>query len=377
MRQAMFVAAIMLSVPVLLPAQSPRALAITRDLLIAPEHADLSSVAAFAISPRGDILVAQPDDHLIKVFSPSGAPSTIGRNGSGPGEFQMLTQIGFAGDSLWTFDFAQSRITIFGADFKHLATIPMPRLLAPRNEGTPIGFTGLAMLPGGDLRGSLLVRERSILPSWGAGLAPGATMIIRARPTGTFVARLLDLPESSCRHKFSGGRGGVAMIPFCPERLGTERSNGAGVASVVVVGDRLPESHYRVSLTNERGGTEYIRDIPFKAIPVGRPSRDSALRLLASNPDSRREIEAGAVKPYPTFPPIRRIVLGRDQSVWLEERTTTRGHRWLVLDPKGVTVGVVTLPEEVALLAADISTIWASTTDADDLQGIVRYRVQN
>jgi hypothetical protein len=375
MRHVMLTAAITLIAPALLPAQAPRALAMTRDLLIAPENADLSNVTGFAISPRGAILVAQPDDHLIKVFSPSGDPSTIGRKGSGPGEFQMLTQIGFAGDSLWAFDFAQSRIVIFGADFTHTATIPMPRLLAPRNEGTPIGITVMAMLPGGDLRGSLVVRERSVLPSWGTNVTPGATLVVRARPTGVFLARLLEIPESSCRHTYSGGRGGVAMIPFCPERLGTERSNGVGVASIAFEGDRLPEFHYRVSLTNERGGTEFVRDIPFKPIAVGRTSRDSALRLLASNPDARREIEGGAIKPHSTFPPVRRIVLGRDQSVWLEERMTSRGHRWLVLDPKGTTVGTVMLPEDVVLQAAERSTIWATTTDADGLQGIVRYRV--
>ncbi|MBK6496513.1 MAG: hypothetical protein IPG05_15660, partial [Gemmatimonadetes bacterium] len=50
-------------------------------------------------------------------------------------------------------------------------------------------------------------------------------------------------------------------------------------------------------------------------------------------------------------------------------------HRWLVLDPKGVTVGVVTVPSEITLRAAELGTVWGTITDADDLQGVVRYRV--
>ncbi|MBL0179508.1 MAG: hypothetical protein IPP98_10350 [Gemmatimonadetes bacterium] len=66
------------------------------------------------------------DDNLIKVFGPGGATTTIGQKGSGPGEFQRVTRVGFMGDTLWALDPVLMRVNIYGPDFKYVRTFPQP-----------------------------------------------------------------------------------------------------------------------------------------------------------------------------------------------------------------------------------------------------------
>jgi hypothetical protein len=84
---------------------------------------------------------------------------------------------------------------------------------------------------------------------------------------------------------------------------------------------------------------------------------------------------ARTVKPSPIYPPIRRIITGRDGTLWLEERVARPGHAWRILDQKGNAVGAVMLPDDVSLQAADMRAIWGYESDADGLQGIIRYRL--
>jgi hypothetical protein len=379
MRFASLVALLVLGPTTSASAQAPKPLTVTRDLLIAPEVADLSPVGSAAVSPRGHILIGQMDDNLIKVFAPNGAVSTIGGKGSGPGEFQRVTRIGFIGDSLWALDPSLSRINIYGPDFKYLRTFAQPLSAMKAGPEQDVSYFTQAVLPGGDIRAIAAIRPKAAKPSWAVGTDSGATITVRISPNGEFRGPLLVGPPSRCRINYTFEKGsGSWSIPFCPEHLSTDWDGGSGVAEVVVEGAAGKATSYRVRVVDDRGSVRFTRSIPFKPISVTRAALDSVVKRRAEILKTMPPVMAKAVpdpKPYPTYPPIRRVVLGRDFSVWLEERTTAGGHRWLVLDPKGATVGVVTLPTEVSLRVAELGTIWATIADADDLQGIVRYRV--
>jgi hypothetical protein len=360
-------------------AQTPKALPVTRELSIAPDVADLSAIGSIAVSPRGDILVGQMDDNLIKVFAPNGAVSTIGGKGSGPGEFQRVTRIGFLGDSLWALDPGLSRINIYGPNFKYVRTFAQPLSAMKAGPEQAMSFFTQAVLPDGDLRAVVAFRSKASRPAWAATVDTAATFLVRISPRGEFKQRLLVIPPSQCRISYTFEKGsGTTTIPFCPEHVSTDWDGGSGVAHVVVEGAPGKAASYRVTAVDDRGTVRFTRSLPFTPIAVTKAALDSVTKLrnesIKNSSPAMRKARPDP-KPYPTFPPIRRVVLGRDYSVWLEERTTTGGHRWLVLDPKGATVGVVTLPTEVSIRVAELGTIWATVTDADDLQGIARYRV--
>jgi hypothetical protein len=377
MRVALLVAAALS--PVSLSAQAPKALTITRDLLISPEEADLSAGGFMAVSPRGQILVPQMDDNLIKVFNPDGTTRTVGRKGSGPGEFQRVTRIGFMGDSLWALDPVLARINIYGPDFKHARTFAEPLSAMKPHAGQPVSFYIQALLPNGDLRAIAGLRPTAPKPAWAAGVDSGATLFVRISPTGDFKRRLLIAPLSKCVVNYTFGKGGGSiMIPYCPQRVSTDWNGGIGVASVDVQDGPGKTKHFLVTVVDDQGATRFTRSFPFAPLAISKAALDST---IARGKERLKEIPPEAVAamptltPYPTYPPIRRVVLGRDYSVWLEERILGPGHRWLVLDPKGATVGVVILPPEVELQVAELGTLWGLTKDADDLQGVVRYRV--
>ena len=80
---------------------------------------------------------------------------------------------------------------------------------------------------------------------------------------------------------------------------------------------------------------------------------------------------------YPaSLPPVRRVVLGRDGTVWLELQDNAASHRWIVLDGGEEQLGAVELPSNVTLRTADRSRLWTLERDADDLESIVVYRLE-
>jgi hypothetical protein len=81
------------------------------------------------------------------------------------------------------------------------------------------------------------------------------------------------------------------------------------------------------------------------------------------------------LEPARTWPPVRRILVGGDGTVWVEERMVQPGHLWRILDFKGAVIGTVTLPDDISLQTAVLHAIWGYETDADGLQGIVRYHL--
>ncbi len=78
---------------------------------------------------RGRFYVTSTYDPTIAVFDPRGRfISRIGRRGNGPGEFgfRPAMVIG-AGDTLFAFDFLQSRMSVFAPDYSLVRTRSLPR----------------------------------------------------------------------------------------------------------------------------------------------------------------------------------------------------------------------------------------------------------
>ena len=106
-------------------AQTPPGLRLTRDLRIDAAEQDLSEVGWVAVAPGGSIVVAQPQDGLLRFFSARGVPlGTFGRMGRGPGEFERLSRVAWIGDTLWVGDFGTRRFTLVAPDRTLIRTTP-------------------------------------------------------------------------------------------------------------------------------------------------------------------------------------------------------------------------------------------------------------
>ena len=87
-----------------------------------------------------------------------------------------------------------------------------------------------------------------------------------------------------------------------------------------------------------------------------------------------REALAKAQLPE-NYPPLSRVMLGADETTWLE-LTTREGERtWRMLDARGTPSAQLKVPRNLRIIVATRSTIWATETDDDGLQHVVRFRV--
>lgn len=121
--------------------------------------------------PDGRLALLDSDQRAVVIVSAEGAVlSSLGRQGEGPGEFTFPVYLGrCAADSLFVWDMAQSRVSIFSPDgnFARQMTAPTPTAFQPdclpSGNFAVLDATGAIAPPtGGDpdtqaMRGSLLI----------------------------------------------------------------------------------------------------------------------------------------------------------------------------------------------------------------------------
>jgi 6-bladed beta-propeller len=142
-------------------------------------------VTDVALGPRGRIYVADDANHRVSVFEANGRfRAAVGRRGRGPGELETPWRLAVdANDTLFVFDVAQSRISVFDPTLRHRRDFRVP----PQWLVGSIGF-----LPDG----------RLLVAAYGRG-EPGTVHVLRRDGTRerTFgprpVARGVDGFESS------------------------------------------------------------------------------------------------------------------------------------------------------------------------------------
>jgi hypothetical protein len=368
-----------------LASQAPTAFIATRDLTIPAATADLSRVGDMLVSSAGDILVTQVDDRTILVFSPSGTRSIIGRNGEGPGEFRNLRLAGWLHDSVWVSDPALERVSIFSPSYRFVRSFRYPERIVTRSgDGGPeptIEFLSPgAMYDDGSLRLNVLAaRSSTPLRGWAAGSDSGKTVVLRAKADGTLLSRIALVPrESACY--VDVGDGAAFYVPLCGRPIHSLFEGSQRFVSVTLDEPRAPYHSYRLVVRDANGTIRVSRT--YAATPVTIPSaiRDSVfngMKKTLSDPHMPPKALALFERtPVPTtFPPIRGMLVGRDGTLWLDERRAAPGHHWIVFDSVGTLIGTLTIPESVTIRVADLRSVWGLETDSDGLEGIVRYRL--
>lgn len=86
-----------------------------RDTLRARSGYVLAQPLWTSVDRDGNYVIADGSDKSLKRYSAAGAEmAPVGRAGGGPGEFQALLSGGVIGDSLFAYDFAGTRLSLFG-----------------------------------------------------------------------------------------------------------------------------------------------------------------------------------------------------------------------------------------------------------------------
>lgn len=302
----------------------------------------------------GAIAAADGRAQIIRVYAPDGRlVRSVGRQGSGAGEFQALAWLGSQGDSLIAFDLLTRRITLFGAGGRVRTTQVQaqgPVLAAPVGrfgDGTFLVVSGGAMFPFAGAEGA--ARRDS-------------ARLVRFGPDG--VAR--DTLAAVAWGETFGvaiGAGNNRFLAPMPRPFG-RRTSVVLTDEEIVVGEG---SEYEVKVYDPAG--KLVRRIRRAHSPVPvTPEAIAAYRATVQLPTGSRGLQAQIdsalmsaldAAPYPSvMPAYERVLVDDAGNIWVLEYSVRldQPRRWSVFARGGQWLGNVLTP--VGLRVEDIGSSW-------------------
>lgn len=337
---------------------------------------DLRRQPIIAISDNGQMAIADGATFL-GVVEANGRVQRLGRAGSGPGEVQQASSVGWVGDTLWVIDSRLRRITWFHAGQLHRTV----SFVGGRRGGQLLDLP-LALTPQG-----------AVVPSMGDGQAatlykPRRWSLFLASPDGAQVRdSLFDLMDPDGALTVKRGNGTIVLRqPYSLRTLVGWSGNGAWL----VRADRgrplegpLGGTPPRLSLHDARGRIVYDVPLPIAARPLP-PTEvarlvDTAVATLNRNPrlppttsaEYRRALAVPA-----RVPAVSQLVVLNDGSVLLRPWPGPTGEAdYFLIAPDGRVRSTVELPSGVRVLAADARRIIATRENEEGEVDIVAFEL--
>jgi hypothetical protein len=349
----------------------------------------LTYFRAVEIGPDGRIYTLHPEENRIRVHAADGTPlAPIGREGQGPGEFGRVFTMGIRGDSLWALDGSGYRFSYFDLDGTFLTSRSIPVDLGSES------VTALPPRPSGLLPDGSIVGASPALSSEVAAGRITRSAYLRLDERGQLKDSLASysLVNSTWAikdPKSSTGFGFYGAQPFSDTEI--VRLSGTSLELVRVertVPDAPGSASFRVSKITLDGDTIFSREYAYEPIPIDPATVDSLVRKRGESmsrmpvpaaPTPARAAELARASLYlPAFhPPVSELLVGRDGSTWLRrEQVSADQSEWLVLSPQGASVGTMSTPRRLGILAAEERQIWGMELDELDVPYLVRFAVR-
>lgn len=331
----------------------------------------LGSVANLAVRSDGALLVADREEHHIKVISPEGELlRTIGREGEGPGEFQSLRQVSLArGDSLYVLDGTRRLLVFTPESYTQARTIQLPG--SPEGRMNPVGV----MVP--PQEGFLVFYLDS--PALGGAADP---VLFRVGENGEQLGRV-NIPQQTSERVDIVANKTVSKIDVPFDRR-----------SVVALGPEGRLYHGindSLALTISNLSGEVLNHWSLQAEP--RPLTDDDLRIYGEAyadqaavtfGESIREATIGAVDEAlgeadlpDTRPDFHDLLVDNQQRVWIRRdpkhvETTT----WWITSVNGEGLAELTLPGNVQLEAAHGQYAYGVIRGGKMVPTVIRYSIK-
>jgi hypothetical protein len=346
----------------------------------------LSTVGGVRTAATGEVIVSQPKDSELLVFSSSGELlRRIGGPGDGPGEFSFVGGFGLLGDTIWVHDWVARRLTYLSLDGAQLQITPFVR----RDLAS---LRGLLPLP---------LRERADEFSlmWPDALSPDGSAIalvspwLRSDRGGTtpvlpLVAvgrdlqplRLLALlPTSEVVVEVGTGaqKHEVGLeAPFGKELLGFVTSPGGKRMAILTVD--YSRSVVRILQLELNGDTLSQGELRFRKKPVARADMAVHAEMLAAQlqiADAEKVILRSLRQRPAAYEPFEQILLSDDGLVWLGAQTTLDEQLWLCVGPNGTVLGYLILASNWQPVTLEGERVWVLARDSMEVSSIAGYRV--
>jgi hypothetical protein len=279
-------------------------------------------IEAIEIDANGDILVFDGLANELRRFSAAGEHlRTMGRGGSGPGEFRSVLGMDLGPDGeLWIVDGRNARYTVLDAE-KSLQSVPRVARVVRRpwvggfdEEGQ---FYDLATESEGQTITDLMLRT-----SAAGGI------------TDTFQIPRLEEPTVQL------GGGGVTMAaPFAPRVLRAWDPRGSVWQAV--------SSEYRIANVRLNGDTAVVVSRHLEPMPLTPEQRDSVAAFVRHIELTYGRNVEPEMRPT-TASPLRWFTLDDEHNLWVCATALRPCTEFDVFDPTGSFIGTATLPEPIS-----------------------------
>lgn len=312
-------------------------------------------VISLSVDSLGRIYVADLRANAIRVFSPQGAClQTVGREGSGPGEFGRLAGIVRSPHSLWAMDARAHRLTLFDSTGAVRASLSLGPSMSARfpwplwvdNDGRVHRWAVPFRVPDGTLptsRSRFLVRHGS-----GETLAAADTFSIPHldRQVETYGRTVGNLTE-------------ISPVPHSPAvTLDVDGDGNVWLANQAVF------DLHRVTYRGDTTKTVRLRRPP---PPLDGPDRQRIAAAAGVSPEQLPDRKLS----------LRSIHAGANGWLWVAtEREAVR--EWDVFDEHGIYIGKIESPVPLDTRPPPLfglETIVGVVRDLLDVQYVVRLRV--
>ena len=292
-------------------------------------EAVLVDVADVATGPAGELYVLDAGDRAVKVYSPAGRfVRRFGRQGGGPGEFQVPTSLR-VDTRVRVSDLGQQRMSYFTLDGRHLETARSPEL-------GDMPLLGLAPLRNGRIVGSTPTR----MTATSEGMTGSAWMAVVALAPGGRADTLLRLHSGLSTFRPRDGEG--PQGPFA-SHVGRGGAHAVLGDSIVATADGYSGEvrWYRA----DRDGLTLIRTrrLESRSRPVTPDDvRSIERQLYAENPEFPRGM---VIDPAPRVSIASQALFAPDGSLWIRNTAgRDHAHVWTVYDAAGEITQRLSLP---------------------------------
>jgi hypothetical protein len=356
------------------------ALKATVDLKIDSALVTPTKSAFLLLGSSGDIVVSPETQGMMRWFDAAGralpfkSPVSYGRDS----DLRWVTRIGWLGSMIAAIDPGFRQIALLDRTGKVTKSLEFPSMIRPSwsdRHKYPLfsRYDALAVYSNGDwLVRAVEPKELMSTPAYDSTY----TYFMRTNENGSIQRVMGRAPRNDWSVERRAGQSRwVYRVPFAARTMWDVSPDGARIV-IVSQSVRGPDSaSYRLTIIGEKGDTVLSKKFPVALTPIPKKTVDSALARVSGFRDhSVDELRALVAKAMPpVYPPIENIIIGADQTIWLQIHSTTADRQWLALDPAGTPIGVASVAKNFVARAGDRTHLWGFEAEGEQLRSLIRY----